>query len=421
MKKLIIAISSLAVMGALASILLILGLTSPEYVLAQAAKKTAKLTSVHVSGTMIAAQPVFSPYDFLHRVTAPAARLEELGRVNPVPTAETIAMDADVDMRAFADLAVDARLTLEKPEQTSTAGDVRFVGGRLFIRFDGVPLDGRRAQPGFVGNWYEMTRNPSLAARPEGSVPFFLTAYTADEEAAYRRMIATIPLLVPSGPISTATVAGRRAWIIPVRGSVDGAVAWNARQQEVFHGVNSTPTTLLPSDAQGVQQAHGTVTVDQQTYDVLAFQFSTDAATLPVSPFGPGSIDLSFSHHNQAVDIQAPERFQPITAFDRDAPPALAPAGTATPTPGGTGQGAENAPLQPASSTPYTLPPTPSSTDDTDRDGLTDALEAFYGSDPHNPDTDGDGVTDGAEVAAGRDPAGPGLLYEFRGSATSTP
>ena len=35
---------------------------------------------------------------------------------------------------------------------------------------------------------------------------------------------------------------------------------------------------------------------------------------------------------------------------------------------------------------------------DSDGDGLTDADEATYGTDPHNPDTDGDGLTDGDEV-----------------------
>lgn len=35
---------------------------------------------------------------------------------------------------------------------------------------------------------------------------------------------------------------------------------------------------------------------------------------------------------------------------------------------------------------------------DTDGDGLTDALEAFYGTDAHNPDTDGDGLSDGDEI-----------------------
>lgn len=51
--------------------------------------------------------------------------------------------------------------------------------------------------------------------------------------------------------------------------------------------------------------------------------------------------------------------------------------------------------------------------DDQDKDGLSAALESFYGTDPTNPDTDGDGVKDGAEVDQGLNPNGPGRLFDF--------
>lgn len=50
---------------------------------------------------------------------------------------------------------------------------------------------------------------------------------------------------------------------------------------------------------------------------------------------------------------------------------------------------------------------------DPDNDGLTNMLEAFYGTDPHNPDTDGDGVSDGDEVNSGYNPGGSGRLFDF--------
>lgn len=49
-------------------------------------------------------------------------------------------------------------------------------------------------------------------------------------------------------------------------------------------------------------------------------------------------------------------------------------------------------------------------TQDTDADGLTDADEKKYGSDPKKSDTDGDGFSDSAEVKNGYNPAGPGKL-----------
>ncbi len=44
---------------------------------------------------------------------------------------------------------------------------------------------------------------------------------------------------------------------------------------------------------------------------------------------------------------------------------------------------------------------------DIDQDGLSDADEVFYGTDPANPDTDGDGVSDGTEVQWNSDPLNP--------------
>ena len=52
-------------------------------------------------------------------------------------------------------------------------------------------------------------------------------------------------------------------------------------------------------------------------------------------------------------------------------------------------------------------PPSPPSAVDSDNDGLTDAQEEFYGTDPYNPDTDGDGYTDYTEIQKGTDPLDP--------------
>ncbi len=47
---------------------------------------------------------------------------------------------------------------------------------------------------------------------------------------------------------------------------------------------------------------------------------------------------------------------------------------------------------------------------DTDNDGLGDAAEQLYGTDPNKPDTDGDGYLDGEEVTNGYNPLGEGAL-----------
>jgi hypothetical protein len=50
---------------------------------------------------------------------------------------------------------------------------------------------------------------------------------------------------------------------------------------------------------------------------------------------------------------------------------------------------------------------------DRDKDGLSNILEKFYGTNPDNPDTDGDGVMDGVEVNKALNPNGKGSLFGF--------
>jgi len=53
---------------------------------------------------------------------------------------------------------------------------------------------------------------------------------------------------------------------------------------------------------------------------------------------------------------------------------------------------------------------------DSDRDGVTDSLEDYIGTDKHKKDTDGDGQTDGYELSKYSDPLGSGNLeYDYSG------
>ncbi len=56
----------------------------------------------------------------------------------------------------------------------------------------------------------------------------------------------------------------------------------------------------------------------------------------------------------------------------------------------------------------------PAAKTDTDKDGLTDDLEVFYGTDPHNPDTDNDGYPDGLEVKSNYSPLGRGRMPGYK-------
>lgn len=85
----------------------------------------------------------------------------------------------------------------------------------------------------------------------------------------------------------------------------------------------------------------------------------------------------------------------------RRQPPSPSPTPAARPSP----EALEAVPFQTGLETfPLDIP---DSTQDTDRDGLPDALETLYKTDALNSDTDGDGYLDGAEVANGHDPTIP--------------
>ncbi len=88
--------------------------------------------------------------------------------------------------------------------------------------------------------------------------------------------------------------------------------------------------------------------------------------------------------------------------------PSLSPSSVASPFP-----------IPIAHISPSSIPPTVSpvtsynptnEVGDPDNDGLTNAEERFYGTDPTKADTDGDGYLDGEEVRNGYNPKGPGKL-----------
>jgi hypothetical protein len=125
---------------------------------------------------------------------------------------------------------------------------------------------------------------------------------------------------------------------------------------------------------------------------------------------GTLSLTMNFSRYNEPLDIEAPTKdIQDATPVVESLLPSfkehlpLAKDGAARRGPkdgeqGGLGVGGFDI-----------------GQEDPDEDGLTNALENFYGADPNNPDTDADGVKDGAEIDQGRNPAGPGKLFDFFG------
>ncbi len=409
MKKIVVTISALAATGALAAILLALGITSPEFVLARAAKRAAALRSVRVEGTVTGIYSTYFDASYRTHITPhPETDAEVLAFMDPGARL-TFRMDAAGDLLTPD---VDAEAVSGGPKHGPMRLRLRRVLLKSFVRYDDVPTADRRGQPGYVGQWFSV--EPFLLVSWfSGNEP---RVYIPAQDEAIRTAFGRNRIFQPDGPMATRTVAGREAWVVPVRISAEGVAAFRTAVADVAAQGDPGAGDLVGEVRHfpRLEDAawHGTLTVDKRSFDLLAVALTnvpTDASPGPQA----ATLALAFSKHDEPVEILMPENARPVGALDPLTPPALASAGTATSTP--SGSGAETAPLQPAAATTSTP-----QTDDTDGDGLTDVLENFYGSDPRNPDTDGDGRGDGAEVEAGDDPAGPGKLFQFGAGATST-
>lgn len=399
MTRAIIAISALAATGALAAILLALGITSPEFVLARAAKRAAALRSVHVEGTLTGMHATFFDHGFRLPITPGVDTDAEVLALMDPGARLTFQLDAAGDLLS-PDL--DAQAVSGGPAHGPIRLRLRRVLLNSFLRYDEVPST--RGQPGYVGQWFSI--DPFLLVSWfSGSEP---RVFSPAEDDAVRTAFGTSRIFLPDGPMASRTVGGRAAWVVPVRVSPEGLADF--RTVVAAGAVRDGGARYFPQPDDAAW--HGTIAVDKRTFDVLAAAF-TDVP--PDASPGPraATLQLAFSRHDEPLEILVPENARPIGALDPLAPPALASAGAATAT--STDEGAEYAPLQPAAATTSTP-----QTDDTDGDGLTDVLENFYGSDPRDPDSDGDGRDDGAEVEAGDDPVGPGKLFQFGAGATST-
>lgn len=98
---------------------------------------------------------------------------------------------------------------------------------------------------------------------------------------------------------------------------------------------------------------------------------------------------FDLSDHNKPIDIQAPASSKPVGEVLQELFGGLF-SGMPSSTPGSSFED--------------------STAIDSDDDGLSDANEKVFGTNPKNPDTDGDGYKDGSEVLNGYNPKGPGKM-----------
>lgn len=182
--------------------------------------------------------------------------------------------------------------------------------------------------------------------------------------------------------------------------SQEGLKKFIITSSQIFQKRSLTETELAAFNKgfETMGPVDGEVWIGKKDFFPYKITFELNVAETETSPAGKISSVFSLKNFNQPMQIEAPaeaKSLQEITAELFGGLKGFSPTISLTPT---------------ASSTPVTqLSPSPN--EDQDQDGLTDALETVYGTDPNKADTDGDGFKDGDEVEKGYNPNGEGKLY----------
>lgn len=173
---------------------------------------------------------------------------------------------------------------------------------------------------------------------------------------------------------------------------------------KIFDEKELTPEQLteLNKGLEKMEMPTGEIWVGQK--DLLPHQITLDINIKPTdqsSYSGKIAIKLGFKNFNQTKPIEAPaesKTLEEVSASLFQMPPI----GISTTTQNFNNFGMESPALD-TTIDPYL---------DTDKDSLTDQMEAGLKTDPTKTDTDGDGFTDYEEVMNGFNPNGPGKLTQ---------
>ncbi len=284
-------------------------------------------------------------------------------------------------------------------------GKAIFANSRRLLRFSGLPDLGRVSEA-FVGTWVEL---------PPDSLDYVFLRPSADAtlgvgaDQKLRSLFRAAKFLKPLGEFSETSINNRRQFHYQVALRPEAlrtflVIATGLREER---SPTAEELTRLDSDLARFDFKNIEVWIDKGNYFLSRFLIQGMYANSETGTSLPFSATVNLTALEPPVGIESPKTgvtLRSLLAGLRAAGLTLAFGRT------------ENSVASAASSTPTGLATSLASDvadDDPDKDGLSNLLESFYGTDPANPDSDGDGYMDGYEVNHGFNPMGPGELFRF--------
>lgn len=232
----------------------------------------------------------------------------------------------------------------------------------------------------------------------------------AEEYIEMHKILSIVPLLTYKGTLPSGTVEDAKTYHFAVSVRQEALAAVLTTLREFRTGLSSEPEdySLILARVKSWGPLTGEVWIGKNDWKFRKIVVSSllDKAS------GGARIEaqIVFSGFNEPFSVKIPDAIDIEDVIGRTAEGRLTLAGDRTLQIKIFGQEEEPGLVieEPVTEDVVDLPPP-----DQDSDGLSDADEAFYGTDPLNPDTDGDGYPDGVEVANGKNPNGPGDLFGF--------
>lgn len=276
------------------------------------------------------------------------------------------------------------------------------IGGK-WVKIDPKELQELAAQFGGTTAPAGMTKTPEQ-----------IRALNEEVLAAFRAN----PVFVSRADLGSAKVGGEKMYHYRVGVNRTALLALFDRLAPSFATFEATPEKVAmvraalqePKVMEFIDGANVEVWISKKEFDFRKIVIPVDVTEDDVTVSGNITIDLS--DWGKPVAVEEPTDAKTIQELLGGFLGGMG-AGGLTPSASGSLAPSADGAFEPAGLPPATRGTgAPEGTEsDADNDGLSDAMEQFYGSNPSKPDTDGDGFTDGDEVNKGYNPTGPGKLF----------